>query len=300
MFNQAGDSVNYYNPNNYNTKDQNYNLTAGIGWGRLRNVTPVVEAIRLQERLKQINAINNDLDEKTIEDAAQKFSQYSYYSEAHDRPDKVFWQDMEKTLSTDGVTLSGLNQYADSYLREVLNEVRFSREEGIQTSINFTMNYFNNYSNESFNAYELSEQLYAQLNGTLKYSHQLDLNSQIYFNLNFGGGPNVIANVQVRQNYFVNSSIGYDYELTDRLVATINDGFSLQLYDASIQGKSISDNISFVLHYFVEDHLSLTADYSWNYNNNKNIINLIEKAEGYNNSLTVGFTYYLDRGLIFN
>jgi hypothetical protein len=49
--------------------------------------------------------LNNDLSEKTIEDLAQQFYKHSYYSTVHERPDKYFWQDIEKTLSNDGIIL---------------------------------------------------------------------------------------------------------------------------------------------------------------------------------------------------
>ncbi|MDP4176051.1 MAG: hypothetical protein Q8933_18880, partial [Bacteroidota bacterium] len=48
---------NYY----YGSKNQNYDFQFGIGWGKYRNVTPVVTALRFQQRLKQLNLLNNDL-----------------------------------------------------------------------------------------------------------------------------------------------------------------------------------------------------------------------------------------------
>jgi hypothetical protein len=113
------DTYESVNSNLYNgDKRQNYSFAIGMGIGKRRNVTPVVSAIRFQERLKQVNLLNGDLSEKTIEDLAQQFYQQSYYSTVHERPDKYFWQDIDKTLSNDGVTLKDLNMYADAYLRE--------------------------------------------------------------------------------------------------------------------------------------------------------------------------------------
>lgn len=114
-----------------------------------------------------------------MRDLAQKFSQNSYYPEVYNRPDKFFWQDIEKTLANDGVTLTGLNQYADSYLREVLNEVRFIRNEGLELSLSLKLDYYNNYA--SFSG--ITEKFYTLLNGSLIYSHQLNLNSQLSFNM---------------------------------------------------------------------------------------------------------------------
>ena len=102
----------------------------------MRNVTPVASAIRFQERLKQVNMLNSDLSDNTIEDLAQQFYKQPYYSIVHERPDKYFWQDVEKTLPNDGVSLKDLNMYADAYLRESVNEVRFFRNEGFMAGVN--------------------------------------------------------------------------------------------------------------------------------------------------------------------
>ena len=321
------DPINIYYDTYNSNKNQNYIVSAGIGWGRMRNVTPVVEAIRFQERLKQVNALNNDLDEKTIEDLAQKFSQVNYYADVHDRYSKYFWQDIEKSLSNDGVSLAGLNQYSDSYLKEVLSEVRFVRNEGLETSFNLQVNYqnqyqyqrqyllINNYDSNYYSSYYypvndgpfINEQLYMLLNGSLAYSHQLNLNSQLNFNLSLSGGPNLIhnsdsynfpGNKNIKQEYSFNCGIGYNYELTDRIVAAINNNFALSFQNADVQGKTLSNILNLVLRYFVEDNLSLTATYTWNYTDSKSIYYMWEN-EGNNHYVSVGFTYYIDRGLIF-
>jgi hypothetical protein len=311
--------------NTYNSdKNQSYTISAGLGWGRMRNVTPVVEAIRLQERLKQVNAINSDLNEITIENLAQKFSQTSYYSNVHDRYSKYFWQDIEKILSDDRVSLSGLNQYSDSYIKEVLSEVRFVRNEGLESSFNFQINYQNMYQYQKRNlqvfAYDtnyylqnnygpfIDEELYLFLNGSVSYSHQLNLNSQLNFNLSLSGGPNLIRNgdkydlpqnKNIKQEYSFTFGTGYNYELTDRLIATVNNNFSLSFQNSDIQGKVLSNNLSFMLRYFVEDNLSLTAGYQWNYTDTKSP-NYVWENNYNNHYVSIGFTYYIDRGLIFN
>ena len=249
-------------------KTQDYAFGIGIGWGKIRNVTSVVSAIRLQERLKQLNLLNHDLSEKIIEDLAGQFYRQGYYTSIHSRPDKFFWQDVERSLSNDGVSLDGLNQYADSYIREVPNELRFSRNEGLIAGINLRFNYNNAYysDNPSNGLPAVSEQFYTLVNGYVTYSHQLNLNSQINFNVSLSGGPNVIRNSAVRQEYVAAAALGYSYELTDRLVTSINNAFNLQLQNESGQYKEIQNYLDVVMNYFVEDDLSLSASYSWDYN----------------------------------
>ncbi len=167
-------------------KNQQYTISLGFGWGKMRNVTSVVSAIRFQERLKQLNLLSNDLNETTIEDLAEQFYREGYYSNVHVRPDKFFWDDVEKTLSNDGVSLSGLNQYADSYVREVPGELRFVRNEGIVGGVNLQLSYNNSYYSQTFP--KINEQFYTLVNGYVNFSHQMDLNSQVSFNLSLSGG----------------------------------------------------------------------------------------------------------------
>jgi hypothetical protein len=276
-------------------KIQNYEVSAGIGWGRMRDVSAVVSAIRFQERLKQVNALNKDFDEKTIEDLAQKFSQSAYYGDVYNRSSKYFWQDIEKTLTNDGVSLSGLNQYADSYIRETLSEITIIRNEGFETSANLKLNYNNIYYSDS----PIAEQLYTLLNGSMAYSHQLNLNSQLSANLSLSGGPNVLANPDIRQYYYLNAGLGYDYEITDRIFATIHNNFSLTFQNSNVQGRILTNDVTFVLHFFVEDNLSLAALYTWDYTDTR-YTNFAWENEGINHYVSIGFTYYIDRALIFN
>ncbi len=285
------------------SKQQAYSFTIGVGWGKMRNVTPVVSAIRFQERLKQLNLLDKDLSEGTIEDLAQQFYRQGYFSDVHVRPDKYFWQDVQSTLSKDGVSLDGLNQYADSYIREVPGEIRFLRNEGLIGGINFQIGYTNNYSSEATVVSHINEQLLAQGNAYVEYSHQLNLDSQVDFNLSLTGGPNLTKNSWVRQNYQLSAGADYDYELTDRLVTSANDVFSMTFWNSNQPQRYITNAAKLSVIYFVEDYLYLTASYSLNYGNMRN-----QNFAGYDyvtnasttSYVSLGLSYYIDRGLLLN
>jgi len=277
-------------------KLQNYIFSFGIGKGKLRNVTPVVSALRFQERMKQLNLINNDLSENTIEGLAQQFYKQTYYSQIHDRPDKYFWQDIEKTLSKGGVSLSGLNMYADNYLRETTNEIRFMRNEGLIAQMDIQLNYNNIYS--SFTTSKIAEQFFTLVNLYLEYSHQLNLNSQLRFNLSLSGGPNILTRPAIRQEYSLNGDIGYDYELTDRLVISLEDTFYILFQNTNEEYRNVGNTLGLTANYFVEDNLSLYATYNWDYNDSKYFSTTIYNSQNHN-SLSIGFTYYFERGFLY-
>lgn len=284
-----------------NNKSQNYSISLGIGFGKLRNVTPVVTAIRFQERMKQLGLINSNLSNKTIEDLAMQFFKQPYYSDVHSRPEKYFWKGIDDVISKDGISLQGLNMYASAYLRESLNEVRFFRQEGLVAGLNLVLKYSNLYEYPLI----LTEDLTLAFNPYFTFSHQLNLKSQINFSASFTGGPVISKHSNTRQNYTISVRAGYNYELTDRLVCSVEDDFGYSLINTSNQNKSWSDALTLDLSYFVEDDILISSSYRWSYNH--------ATYQGYDpgqypsvvsenlyNTFDFGVTYYFDRGFLIN
>ncbi len=290
--NNNGTTTNSYTGN----KNQYYNFLLGFGFGKLRNVTPVVSAIRFQERLKQVNLLNKDLSNEAIEGLAQQFSRQSYFSSVHERPNKYFWQSIDDALSRDGISLNGLNMYSSSYLMETTGEVRFLRQEGCIVGINAQLQYQNTYQAYAGN-HQLEEEFYTLGNMYINYSHQLNLNSQVNFNLSISGGPNVIANQLIKQLYSLDAEAGYNYELTDRIVTSLSDEFSLDFRNESVQQKILRNNFILSVNYFIEDNMSFNFNYNWQYFIYKDY-NLYNPSTNNNHSVNVGFTYYIDRGIL--
>ncbi len=279
---------------------QRYSFSVGIGWGRMRDVTAVVSAVRFQERMKQLNLINSNLSQKTIEDLAQQFYRQGYYSLVHVRPDKYFWQGVGNVLSQDGVSLGGLNQYADSYLREVPNELRFIRNEGLIGGFGFGIDYYSMLRVDGGPTPDryLDEEFTAAGNVYVKYSHQLDLNSQLRFEISADGGPNLKERADIRQRYDLNFVTGYDYELTDRVVASLLNTFSASYWNSNDRRRHIFEVAGLTLTYFVEDNTSLSADYRWEYSDQRDFPDDTWHDISVDHILSVSLTYYLNRALL--
>ncbi len=296
--NYGNGSANYPTASYSGAKFQNYNFGLGIGVGKMRNVTAVVSAVRFQQRLKQLNLLKGDLSESTIEDLAQQFYREGYYGDVYVRPDKYFWQNVQNALARDGVSLAGLNQYSDSYLREVPNELRFMRREGAVAGVQLQVDYSNQFQTISPGVWNMAEALYTMGNAYAQYSHQLNLNSQLAFGISLSGGPNIVKDSQMRQQYTGSANVAYDYELTDRIVLAAYDDFGLLFINMADKARSLSDNLGASINYFVEDHISLSASYSWDYFDNENYMAPV-RGETIDNSLNVGVTYYINRGFIY-
>ncbi len=290
-----------YSANNYSdsflgTKTQNYSLATGIGYGRMRDVTPVVSAIRLQQKLKQLSIINDDLNGNAITEIAGQFSRQGYYSSVYSRPDKYFWDDMEKTLNKNNISIDGINQYGSSYLREIPNEIRFARNEGLIYGVNVRFDYLNNYSSQGYYPSKVIEEFNILGEAYLNLSRQMNLNSQLSFDLSLSGGPNIIENAYSRQSYYVNINVRYDYELTDRLVVSVEDFLGTNFRNSTYVKRNINNNLNVNFNYFIEDHISLNANASWNHTHIK-FARDQKDIRNYKN-IMVGFTYYFDRGFI--
>ncbi len=290
----------YRNPSrSYNgMKTQDYNFYFGFGLGKIRNVTSVVSAIRFQERLKQINLLENNFSNETIENLAQQFSRQNYFSAVHVRPNKYFWQSIDNSLSKEGISLNGLNMYSSAYLMETLNEIRFLRQEGCMAGFYLQLNYQNTYQAYADN-HQIDEEFFTLGNAYLAFSHQLNLNSQINFNLSLSAGPNVIAHPEAKQLYSLDANSSYSYEITDKLVTSVNDGFNLKFMNELAQQKILTNNFLFSVNYFVEDNLSFNFNYNWQYSIYKNYY-VYNPSTNNGHSLNVGFTYYIDRGILIN
>ena len=283
-------------------KLQEYSLSIGFGWGKMRNVTAVVSAIRFQERMKRLNLINSNLSDKTIEDLAQQFYREGYYSQVHVRPDKFFWQDVGNALAGDGINLDALNMYAASYLRQVPNELRFMRNEGLIGGIGVGIDYSNQYYSAQIhppNGISI-EQFLAIGNAYVNYSHQLDLNSQVRFDIAANGGPNLTRHQTLGQQYALNADLGYDYELTDMIVVSAENSFDVLFQNGNGQGRLLTDDTNVQLNYFVEDNISLSGQYSLNYSDMKPVGVLTNRTREIDNRVSIGMIYYIDRGMILH
>lgn len=97
-------------------------------WGRLRNVTPLLRAQRISERLVAMG--RPALAEPQVQDLAAIIAQHSGYLMVFDRSDKYFWGEVLADLAKD----EPLTPFEVLYLAEVLAENLGERREGWQTS----------------------------------------------------------------------------------------------------------------------------------------------------------------------
>jgi hypothetical protein len=170
----------------------------GLGYGRFRNVTPTLRALRLSERsqLMQLQALNNN----QVLTAADHFTRFDGYAQRYDRPKKYFWEDMNNSLSN---IYSDLSVFDAFYLDEVFDEALGSRFEGFEVFGGFeyqynaqlqkTDNRINN--TDSRETLILKEHRYF---ANFNWSKNLDLENQL--------------SVRISTNQFVNNEEGANFD----------------------------------------------------------------------------------------
>lgn len=95
-----------------------FNGRIGLGIGRVREVTPVIRALRIQERL---NALGEQvaLSPDQIQSAARQFARKPGYRAIYDRPDKYFWNAFFDRLDD---AVGSLTPFEMFYLADVVQE----------------------------------------------------------------------------------------------------------------------------------------------------------------------------------
>jgi hypothetical protein len=101
-------------------------LEAGIGLGRLRDVTPLLQAQRLNERLRALG--REPLSDQDVQSIASVLARAGGYRRVFDRPDRHLWRDVLEPLAGHGQSLSPFEVF---YLREITVERLGTRREGL-------------------------------------------------------------------------------------------------------------------------------------------------------------------------
>ena len=133
--------------NNYlynSEKDQWYDAGFGIGWGKIRDVTPVISALQVKERIGSLG-YDDKFSIDQISKLAGVLSQYDDYTAIYERPDKYFWNDFEKSLSESGMKHNFTN-FEQYYITDVLKQIKYVRKEGLKVGLNLMFDYSKSWS----------------------------------------------------------------------------------------------------------------------------------------------------------
>jgi len=109
-----------------------HHASVGLGFGRIRDVTPLIRASRLSERLVALGRPR--LTERQIQKVAQVLAQEYGYRIVFDRPDRRFWSDvLDPMIPGEPLTVAEI-----FYLTDVLQENLGTRNQGYELAVQGT------------------------------------------------------------------------------------------------------------------------------------------------------------------
>jgi len=108
-------------------RNHHFGIGPSVGWGRARDVTPLIRAQRLSERLIALD--RPPLTSDQVQQIARVLATEQGYRTVFDRPERSFWRDvLEPMLDQE----NPLSPYEIFYLRDVLAEDIGPRREGVE------------------------------------------------------------------------------------------------------------------------------------------------------------------------
>ena len=97
------------------------NVRVAVGIGRVRDATPVFDALLLEERLQRDRALAHPLSPAARQRVADLYAIGPDFNLPHDLSGKFFWRELERTLREDGALAdSGFDAYALRHADEAL------------------------------------------------------------------------------------------------------------------------------------------------------------------------------------
>ncbi|MBN2012431.1 hypothetical protein JW960_24090 [candidate division KSB1 bacterium] len=267
-------------------KNKYANFKIGLGIGHVRNISPVIRALRFNERYLKIVSTEK-LSAQQISLLAKEITKISGYRQIYDRYEKYFWDNLGNIIGNNP-TLSAFDWF---YLRDALNENIGERFEGWDVSGGINLqNLWQKYRSMGFF-------------GKYRYYKNLTLEQQIGFTLNTDYFEYIDDNLSNSQPYNGNVQIACEYLrlMTDKLLWRTSLSSNSRIgkitksfFDGHQWYKQHSYFLSSTVSYFVENKATLSFRISYSSSNNYNA--------AFDNSLDLfncsfSLSYYFNRNL---
>lgn len=278
-------------------REQDYTIGLTVGKGRIRDVMPVHRALLLIDRLTETYPSLSTLSESDVIAIAQALNSKKKYNALHYRPDKYFWRHIESVFDSLGYNLSDMNMYQTLYVQEATSLLHYGRLYGAKFGLNFGIGYGKDYS-ESIGRTENDSILYKYINWSetahlvlspsYVWYRPLSFKSQVYSSVSLRLSPTN----QDKQVYNLTSWLGYQYDVTDRIMAAT----TLQYWYDRINDSpgSIYQNLRLTssIRYYLIDFAYIQFQYSFEYHANKDINTVYPSADDtHKHSFTINLTF---------
>jgi hypothetical protein len=220
----------------------------GIGFGRVRDVSPIFRALRLKERLEALNR-GMTLTDKQIEELANTFSQYYKFARVYDRYEKYFWEEISPILNDE---FSALNISESLYLTEVMQEY-IKRLQGSEVilGIDLWQRYFSERDED------ILDDVYAGPGISFNYYNNFNLKYQLSIFSKLSYGKYLKDDSIEDSNLIFEFSNRHLFDLSDRLRWSSGIAFSYDHYwYDDVDGYIFDTKIESSIDYFIENNFS--------------------------------------------
>ncbi len=277
----------------------------GIGFGRIRNITPILRSLRVNERYKALGG--NTFSDSELMEVAELFTKYQGYQQRYDRPLKYFWEDINEASNN---KLDQLSAYELFYLNDVFDENLGQRFEGSELMITGFYRYINVLrrtenvdriltSRDITLAREAGFQVTARVYKNLSLEHQLstDITTNTVFPLERVD--------PVNWEFNGTGSIRWLWNIADQLTINTSNSTYYQTFDIKenpeLEATYFTNSTQSGLTYFIENKMSISAGVSLNYIKRFLVTQSPALLETTYKSYSFGFNfavrYYFDRNL---
>ncbi|HHP7238550.1 hypothetical protein [Longibacter sp.] len=271
----------------------------GVGFGRVRDVTPVVRALRVRERLRALGR-EEVMGADAVQAAAQAFARRPGYTAIYDRPDKYFWNDL---FSGIGNTADGLAPGEVFFVAEALQEPVARRLEGGEVRVGLTLDYENELDRTEDNG------ILSQRSRTIDSAYGVFASGEYFTNLGLRQQIGFVLDGQYlrpteddriadsRSRITLDATWLYDvadrFQLDTQVNARYNRISRVEPFEA--QEWTLGANVQTDARVFIENRLLLTAGvgYAYDYEDQEDFGDQTSHGMFFD----VGVRYYLFRSL---
>ena len=261
----------------------------GIGWGRVRDISPIIRALRINERMSYLKP-EYSLTDQEIKDVSGVVARN--YSNVFTRSSLPYWEDI--AAGTNG-KLDGLSVYEYEYVKEALLEDISQRYQGYDISLGariyrrFYKSYYEelNSSTYEYDRFNVAPEVNFRFYNNFSTSLMAGFTQSISYHFD-----DIISNYD-QELLQAETNLIFIYNLTDRLMLTDNVEFIYYKHY-----KNYGDDDAFnrfsnstVFEYRLIDRLSLIASFQM-LNNNSN------DWDTFSTSANVGFEYSFFRNIV--
>lgn len=260
----------------------------GAGLGRLRDVTPLLQALRMSERLAATGRA--PLGTESVEKVASVLARAGGYEAVFDRPDRRFWDDALKPLVGDGAPLTPFELF---YLRDARVEALGNRLEGWSLGAQLFLS--QDMTAGRTPVVRTSVVAYGTWYHNLTLEHQVSAGGSVqHFHRNHGGS----APDEIRQQETIGLYVEDLRIIADRTAWRNSLGGSLFIWSDTADRRTYhnrSASFTSQLDYYIEDRVTLSPGFRWNWGHFESGF---ARSESRGWSLNCALSYALGRKLL--